>query len=198
MKYFITLCITFTTLMFGCTSETDSNESQGEEITGLTEAQYKAKGAGITAAAQGALLGKVNKAIAEGGTHYAVEFCNIQASGLVDSLNKVYECEIARVTNRKRNPDNKIETDYDKIAWNYFLTNQERKATIDTILFEQATHPIYYKPIFIGMETCLKCHGSRSKDIELATLEKIDSLYPTDAAVNYTMGELRGMWKVKL
>ena len=39
--------------------------------------------------------------------------------------------------------------------------------------------------------------GSRSQDIELATLEKIDELYPTDNAVNYSMGELRGLWKVE-
>ena len=83
------------------------------------------------------------------------------------------------------------------MAWKYFANNEGDAASKDTVLYDRAHKPVYYKPIRIGIETCLKCHGSRSQDIELVTLEKIDELYPTDNAVNYSMGELRGLWKIE-
>lgn len=55
----------------------------------------------------------------------------------------------------------------------------------------------YYKPILIAMPTCVKCHGGKS-DITESTQNSITQKYPGDKAVNYKMGDLRGMWKIKL
>ena len=74
----------------------------------------KQKGTEVAMQAQATLLANVGAAIKKGGTAYAVEFCNIEASGLVDSLNAVYDCKISRVTNRRRNPKNGITGDNDK------------------------------------------------------------------------------------
>jgi hypothetical protein len=54
---------------------------------------------------------------------------------------------------------------------------------------------IYYKPIRIGMPTCLKCHGNE-QELDQAAFQKIKTLYPEDKAINYSMGDLRGMWKI--
>ena len=197
MRITLTLALVAIITFMGCSDDSSqSDDAASASVPDMSE--LMAKGAEIAGIAQGTLLANVSGAIKQGGTSYAVEFCNIEASGLVDSLNQVFDCEISRVTNRRRNPNNRITTEQDKRAWAYFRLNSEPGNSLDTIFFERGTTPIYYKPIHIAMPACMKCHGSRSQDIELATLDKIDSLYPADAAVNYTMGELRGMWKVKL
>lgn len=56
----------------------------------------------------------------------------------------------------------------------------------------------YYKAISIGMPTCLKCHGDKSVEIDPLALKLIAQKYPEDKATGYKIGELRGMWKIKM
>jgi hypothetical protein len=49
----------------------------------------------------------------------------------------------------------------------------------------------------LGMETCLKCHGEKNKEIEPKTLGVIQKLYPNDLAHGYKLKDFRGMWAVK-
>ena len=155
------------------------------------------QGASITNTAQAVLLANVSKAIAEGGPEYAVEFCNLKASGIMDSLSVTNNATIGRISNRNRNPQNAIDGQTDVLAWNYWTGKQPGQGAEDTVMTTRNGDRIYYKPIRIGMETCLKCHGSRSTEITMATLNVLDSLYPADKAVNYRMGDLRGLWKVE-
>jgi cytochrome c551/c552 len=47
------------------------------------------------------------------------------------------------------------------------------------------------------MPTCIKCHGGKT-DITESTQKMIAQKYPNDKAIGYQMGDLRGMWKIKL
>ena len=47
------------------------------------------------------------------------------------------------------------------------------------------------------MPACLKCHGTPEKDIDAATLEKLNLLYPEDLATAYQLNDFRGLWKVE-
>jgi hypothetical protein len=186
-------------IQFGCGHQT-SNSGSSESVTEsavLSYAEYIGKGRSAASGTQGVLMANIGKAIQKGGTEHAVEFCNVNAMPLVDSLSTATGMKIGRISARNRNPENKIKSQEDRMAWKYFANNKGDGTSEDTVLYDRAQQPVYYRPIRIGMETCLKCHGSRSQDIELATLEKIDELYPTDNAVNYSMGELRGLWKVE-
>ncbi|MDX1478977.1 MAG: DUF3365 domain-containing protein [Saprospiraceae bacterium] len=149
----------------------------------------------VSTLAQATLLNQVGQALAEGDAAHAVRVCNVEALAIVDSLNQAHNCSVRRLTTRRRNPANKIESSYDRIAWNSFRSAKPAD-NADTVLLERGVTPVYYKPIFIASELCLQCHGSRSTQIALETLESIDTLYPEDAAVNYVLGDLRGMWKV--
>ena len=51
--------------------------------------------------------------------------------------------------------------------------------------------------IFLGMETCLKCHGRVGHEIANETYAVISKLYPEDKATNYRLGDFRGAWKVR-
>lgn len=46
------------------------------------------------------------------------------------------------------------------------------------------------------MPTCLKCHGNKATDIDVATQEIIDARYPNDLATDYKLGDFRGAWKI--
>ncbi len=188
-------------VQFGCGQSPSDSDSDAQEVVTesavLSYAEYLEKGKSAAAGTQGVLMANIGQAIKKGGTEHAVQFCNVNAMPIVDSLSTASGVNIGRISTRNRNAANKLTTKEDRMAWKYFANHQGEGASTDTVLYSRAKEGVYYKPIRIGMETCLKCHGSRSQDIELATLEKIDELYPEDNAVNYSMGELRGLWKVE-
>jgi hypothetical protein len=73
---------------------------------------------------------------------------------------------------------------------------EKMSANIKDTLIVSLGKATYYKPILIGMPTCLKCHGSE-KEIDSKTLEIINDRYPNDLAKGYKMGDFRGAWKIE-
>ena len=53
---------------------------------------------------------------------------------------------------------------------------------------------MFYKPIVINNEACLKCHGNVEGDLA----KVIKATYPEDRATGYKMGDLRGMIAVTI
>ncbi|MEG2307850.1 DUF3365 domain-containing protein [Chryseobacterium sp.] len=146
----------------------------------------------IATVSQMILLQNVAGAIQKEGIDYAVEFCNIQAMPLTDSIAEGLNVYIQRLSDKNRNPANAIKTQADSLAWKKI---KSKKA--DFIEQHNNGEVYYYKPILIAMPTCVKCHGGKS-DIAESTQNSITQKYPGDKAVNYKMGDLRGMWKIKL
>lgn len=146
----------------------------------------------IATVSQMILLQNVAGAIQKGGIDYAVEFCNIQAMTLTDSIAEDFNVYIQRLSDKNRNPANAIKTQADSLAWKKI---KSKKA--DFIEQHNNGEVYYYKPILIAMPICVKCHGGKS-DIAESTQNIIAQKYPGDKAVNYKMGDLRGMWKIKL
>ncbi|MFK7972493.1 MAG: DUF3365 domain-containing protein [Bacteroidia bacterium] len=142
----------------------------------------------IAAAAQAELLKNVGVAMKNGGPTNAVGFCNIHASSIIDSLSNELNARISRVSDRNRNPQ-QTATDDEKALMAFFT---QHKKTKDTLINET-----YYKPIVLGMPTCLKCHGKPLVDINEPTLKVIDERYPHDLAKGYVLGETRGLWKIE-
>lgn len=157
-----------------------------------TYKKYQNSGQVITANVQAVLLSNVGKAIQTGGPEYAVEFCNLEASSIVDSLNEVFNCNISRVSAKNRNPQNAIVTSQEQTIWRIFSEQQ----LADTLVMHDDIL-VYYKPIKIGMPACLKCHGNVETDINTATQEKLNELYPSDLATGYKLHDFRGLWKIE-
>lgn len=149
-------------------------------------------GDSISMKMQNVLLQNVGKAIQKGGTDYAVEFCNVQAMPLTDSIADNLNVYIQRLSDKNRNPVNALQTQMDSIAWRKMKSEKTDFTTQD-----KNGEVYYYKPILIGMPTCIKCHGGKN-DIPVSTQKIIGQKYPNDKAVGYQMGDLRGMWKIKL
>ncbi|MBK8503862.1 MAG: DUF3365 domain-containing protein [Saprospiraceae bacterium] len=128
------------------------------------------------------------------GVSGAVEFCNLAASPLVDSLKNVYAVDIKRTSHRLRNPGNRADAQERAVIDDYLklLENQNMPASKVVVSNDIVR---YYAPIMM-MENCIKCHGIQGKDIVTSDYEVIKRLYPSDEAIDFKVGELRGIWSL--
>ncbi|HKL31125.1 MAG TPA: DUF3365 domain-containing protein [Tangfeifania sp.] len=170
--------------------------NQNEKIPDEIYSEYTQKGNEISGKAQGVLLTNVSSAMQKGGPEYAIEFCNIQASPLIDSLSKANNCTISRVSAKNRNPGNALKNNKEKQLWNVYAARLENGNSSDTLI-QNGKNLIYYKPIKTAMPACLKCHGTPGEDIQPATYATIRELYPNDEATGYSLNEFRGLWKIE-
>lgn len=132
------------------------------------------------------------QALEEGGVPYALEFCNVEALPLTDSVARKHNIRIRRITDRNRNPENAADAKQAELM--EYLRNLMAQGTEpgDTVIISN-NGVDYYAPIFIGAP-CLQCHGTPSQTIMPENLEIIRTLYPADKATGYSQGELRGLW----
>lgn len=177
-------------------------EMQNRKPKKLSEAQITAEafrqGNLIAEAAQASLLESLKKVIKEEGIPAAIEYCSVQALPLTDSLSKKYGATIRRSSLKLRNPANAPDT-LEKQLMEAYHYNQENKLPLEeNVQRIGQEYFLYSKPIRIGSPLCLNCHGTAGKEIANETLPLIDSLYPDDRARNYTVGDLRGIWSIRL
>lgn len=183
------LLILFVSVIISC------NSNQKEKISPEVYSEYTQMGNYISGKAQGVLLANVSSAMQKGGPEYAIEFCNLQASSLIDSLSDANSCAISRVSAKNRNPGNALKNKKEKQLWNHYAEKLKSGNASDTLLrIEDAL--VYYKPIKTAMPACLNCHGVPGEHIQTATFQKIQELYPNDKATGYDLNEFRGMWKI--
>lgn len=171
------------------TASAKSIEENKTSARGMMAELLYEEAPGIVATAQAELLKNVAKAMQAGGPPHAVDFCNVHASGIFDSLSQEFNVAISRVSDKNRNPIQAASEDEKKLLA-FFDRNRKRK---DTLL-----DGTYYKPIVLGMPTCLKCHGKPGSDIDNPTLAILNERYPNDLAKDYAIGDMRGMWKIEL
>jgi hypothetical protein len=154
--------------------------------------QLKAKADSIANISQKTLLRNVASAMEKGGTEYALEFCNLKADSLTNDLSKEYAVAIHRISDKNRNPENRLKTKNQKAVFEDFKSNPD---LVDTLISAE-NHFVYYKKITTALPSCLKCHGNPETDIEPETYKKIKTLYPNDKAEAYALNELRGLWEI--
>lgn len=190
MKNLIFLSIIL--IFYSCSSNKTESKTTVESLS--TDYQYI--GDSISSQVQLVLLSNIAKAIQDSGTAYAVSYCNIHASPLVDSLSNLYGATIQRISLKNRNPDNAAMTELDTEMLYRFTENKNSSLPFKDTLVTSANQTLYYKPITLGMPTCLNCHGVPGKDINEKTLAVLNKKYPNDKAINYKIGDLRGAWKI--
>lgn len=126
----------------------------------------------------------------------AVRFCNERALPLTDSVAQQYGIVIQRLAYRNRNPLNAASNDERNIlvGWEEAVKkNQELKPKI----VQNGDQIDWYGAITIAHPRCLDCHGLLQEgDILNETLQQIKKHYPNDRAVNFELGDVRGMWKI--
>jgi len=128
------------------------------------------------------------------GTKEALQFCNLKAMPLTDSMATVHQARIKRVSDKTRNPNNKAnKTELKNIeAFKNMLSNGEE---ITPILETKNDSVYFYYPI-VTNKMCLKCHGNLDT-IDKDVLTSLNTLYPTDTALGYSKNQVRGIWSIQ-
>ena len=142
-----------------------------------------------------AKLGKnLIKAIEEDGTVGAVEFCNIEAMKLTDSMSVKHNAIIKRVSDKTRNPKNMANAkELGHIA--AFKEQVKDGSDIDPIVEDINGEVNFYYPITTNT-MCLQCHGTPNEQITAMTFNALNKLYPEDKATGYDEGQVRGIWSI--
>ena len=81
------------------------------------------------------------------------------------------------------------------ILTNWQSEMEEGKTPSPVVQQLESDTVMYYAPIQIK-PLCLTCHGIQNTDIHADHLTLINEHYPADEAVDYSLGELRGMWSI--
>jgi len=144
------------------------------------------------------LVTELKKGMKAGGPIEAIGVCNTKAMPITDKHSAQSGWTIKRSSHKLRNPANKPDT-FEARAIKEFQVRQANGEmakdivmTMTTIENGQKTFRMV-KAIPTG-QPCLACHGENIKP-EIAA--KLDSLYPTDQARGFKMGEMRGIFSLK-
>lgn len=144
-----------------------------------------------------AILGKNLKGTMQSkGVKEAVEFCNLRAYPLTDSMSIALKVRIKRVSDRPRNPNNTANQLELRYIEKYKLALEEG-VKIRPEMQELNGVMVGYYPI-TSHEMCLKCHGDKEREIPAMALKNIRELYPNDLATGYHENELRGIWVIEM
>lgn len=142
-----------------------------------------------------AVLGKnLMGTIQKKGTLEALEFCNVRAYPLTDSMAVVHNASIKRVSDKPRNPKNKANSEELEYI-NTFKTLVAGEKEISPIVKETEDDVHVYYPI-VTNTMCLQCHGKPETNIKPDVLKTLTLLYPEDKAKGYSENQVRGIWNV--
>ncbi|GIV22650.1 MAG: cytochrome c [Bacteroidia bacterium] len=138
---------------------------------------------------QQTILQKVLSIAEREGWAGAVRYCQAAAETL--TRYQTAQIILRRVALRYRNPQNKLADSLDHLAYEHYAKTQSQ----ESLLWELPSGELrYYRPIYIQMPQCLKCHG-KPEDLDGPALAQIRKYYPGDKARDFSIGDLRGLWK---
>lgn len=166
-----------------CHAEFRSGSDPGQERLGAVKAAIPALGT--------ELKSKLQAAMAEGGVDAAVGVCADEAQALTRKIADERGVTIGRSSLRLRNPANQPP------AWvaTWLAEQGERRFegvkgidridTVDGVQMARVLRPIPIEAV------CLNCHGAK-ESLADPVRAVLTERYPTDAAVGYAEGDLRG------
>ena len=177
------------------------DEMKGRELVRVSDADLMAKGnelgLEIVKASQSTLQTALLGAIENEGLVGAVEYCNANAYVIVKTLEDSLDVKIKRVSQKPRNPLDEPDSVEGMILEAYAYDFSPTNAVNQILEFDDKTL-IFTQPIAIANGLCLNCHGTPGEQVNDEVLAVIQSKYPDDKALGYSLGELRGMWSVKI
>ena len=159
------------------------------------EQQYLEKGKAIAEATFAELSSNLVNAMEEKGVSGAIEYCNLAAMPLVDSLSAAHNAHIRRTSLRVRNPNNAANNWERGMLAAYEAQHQAGQALKPTVT-ELDEHTVAFTAPILMKPLCLQCHGEIGKDIAANDYLTIKKHYPNDEAFAFVDRQLRGMWSI--
>jgi hypothetical protein len=188
--------------LLGCSKPASTSPENTLEANAPTPEQTEIalrRGRAIATETFGLLRTNLQTAIQSGGISNALPFCSLAASPLTASMAEKHGVTLRRVTHKARQPSGKA-SEPELALLNHFeslMTSASITNPPPPLVTNLAPDTLtFFAPIVIGVELCLKCHGTPGTDIAQSDLEVIRKLYPQDEATGFTMGQLRGAWRI--
>ncbi len=182
--------IILTLVVLGCSSSKEPPTNNEIKELALSTGEF------VSSKAQKALSGQLMKAMSEGGPTHAVQFCNTAAFPILDTLNVDFQVKIRRTSLRERNPVDRPTKKENKILMDFEERSQNGEELSSTVSMIGEDEILFAKPIMLNNPICLNCHGNICTDIQEETYNLISELYPEDRAIDYEIGDIRGMWSI--
>jgi hypothetical protein len=182
----------FVFLLLASCQNAHSTKDHGQKSAEKTEAELKSQAQLIVQFSSQALLEKLQKSIEDQGLTGAVDFCKLEALAITDSLSLAFGVDIKRVSAKNRNSANAPHGE-DKKYLDQFENQGELAVPVLVQVKDKYT---YFAPIRVAGALCLNCHGMLNETMTSQQFEHIKESYPEDKAFGYSLGDLRGMWKI--
>ncbi len=157
--------------------------------------QYTKKGKEIAQASFKELSSNLMHQMKQGGPALAVPFCNSQAMPLTNQMEEKFDVTIKRASNKVRNPVNKATERELEIITAYENLKKDKKGLTPIVEIDSNGKKHFYAPIIIKAK-CLVCHGVLNEQLSIKTDSLIKAQYPSDMAVAYKEGDIRGVWSI--
>lgn len=179
-----------------------AGEVGGEPAVGaqaaVSEEEAVAIGDSAAMALSRSLMSRVQAAIQEQGTAYAIEFCSERAMPITAAVQDSLAGGLAlkRTSTRIRNPANAPDS-LEQQALAYFHSELDAGRPLPPYHLQRTEDGWrYYKPIVVA-DFCTRCHGPR-ESLEPAVQQVLAERYPTDQATGYSVGDFRGVIRVSV
>ena len=175
-------------------SDAQSKDSDTSTLSQEEKEMYINKGKTIAKETFLTLSSNLKAKMMEGGVVNAVEYCNMAAYPLTDSIAKANNATLRRVSDRLRNPINNPDEVEMGVIENYkeLLASEGQ---LKPVVIKEDGNIRFMAPILLK-PACLSCHGTPEKHISGSDLAFIRELYPKDEAINFSTGDLRGIWSI--
>lgn len=174
-----------------------AGESEPDRPATASDDMVQQAGQGIVSETFGTLSGNLSQAMGEGGVPLAIEFCSVEGIPLTERLSEEADVEIRRASHRPRNPVNRANEEEMEVIEEY-LAAIDHGDDVSARFYQSDDSFHYYAPIRVANDACLQCHGDPGTDISQDHLELISSHYPEDEGTGFSMGDLRGIWSVRI
>jgi len=145
----------------------------------------------------GNLKGELMAAMKAGGPINAVKVCNVKAKVITQNESEKNNMKVGRTSLKLRSAANTPDTWETKVLQDF----EKRKAAGEPVKPMEYAEVVnnngvkqfrYMKAIPVA-KPCLNCHGEKVKK---EVLNKISTLYPTDKATGYKLGDVRGAFTI--
>lgn len=157
--------------------------------------QLLIRGREIAGKAKLALKIELSKSVKKNGLANSISFCNQRAIEITDSIALEEQVMIKRLAKKNRNSYNEMSENESNLYKSFVIESLTSNWIQAQVGWDEMGRPVYYNPIVTEV-LCLNCHGKPGTEINPEVAEKIAQVYPDDKAINFEVGQLRGMWAI--
>lgn len=181
-------------LLAGCSQQVANEQSETAKnpttLVSLSETQKKQRDHAVSAKEKlfKSLLGELTASIGKNGVADSIEICKTRAPQLARTVSDEFGLRIGRTSFLLRNAENQPP------PWAATFVKDRVETEVNVDIGEDRLGVLL--PIRLK-EACIKCHGA-SETITAEVASKINDHYPTDAAMGFAEGDLRGYFWIEV